>query len=97
MAKKVSAKLTRSKSMNALDDANYITALRGNKKALKKLNIDMYQRIEKMGFDPDGMLTRMKQIDGDNINFDFSVLLWLSGGENTPLGSVNERIKASLS
>ncbi|KAL3670792.1 hypothetical protein V7S43_004064 [Phytophthora oleae] len=56
------AKLTRSKSMSELsklDDAAYAKALDGNNNAL-------YQRIENMGFDPDGMFVKMKQLSGES-------------------------------
>ncbi|KAK1935624.1 hypothetical protein P3T76_010319 [Phytophthora citrophthora] len=77
-AEKVSSKLTRSKSLidlSKLDDAYYIKALKTQDKTLLQRNDDMYQRIEKMGFNPDGMLTRMKELDGDIISYEFRVLL----------------------
>ncbi|KAK1935615.1 hypothetical protein P3T76_010310 [Phytophthora citrophthora] len=77
-AEKVSSKLTRSKSLidlSKLDDSYYFKALKTQDKTLLQRNDDMYQRIEKMGFNPDGMLTRMKEMDGKYISLENLVLL----------------------
>lgn len=77
-AEKVAASLTKSKSFNELsklDDAYYTKALAGNKKHIVDQNKAIFQRIEDMGYNPESMLTKMKQLEGDAISHRYSTLL----------------------
>ncbi|KAL3662090.1 hypothetical protein V7S43_012895 [Phytophthora oleae] len=69
---KAAAKLTRSKSLvnlSKMDDTAFLRAVEGN-------NLFMFQRIEKMGFNPDKMFLKMKEI-GKNAPLKYSQKLLL--------------------
>ncbi|KAK1935641.1 hypothetical protein P3T76_010336 [Phytophthora citrophthora] len=77
-AEKVAARLTKSKSFNELsklDDAYYTKALTGNEKYILDKNKVLFQRIEDMGYNPESMLTKMKQLEGNAISHQYNTLL----------------------